>query len=307
MRNLVPFIALAACSLQPGAALAGTQDFALQGYALPADKPVTIALMRPDVSVGELQAGGLPQPNADWTAAAREQITRALRSELSARNLNFVVMEEQAASFRVEQAAAVKAQCRAREAAMAAAASTADDGIPMPAADETPIAGCDSIAARMPVDVEAQVADYNALHSAVVAAILAHKYGLGAGKLPTKRDGFEYTLGPGTSRLGEISGANYGLFVLTNDQFSSDSRKAMQVMGALGCIIGACVLVGGGVHVGYVSLVELATGNIVWFNLLRGSKGDVREEDGARGMVQAIMQGMPSRPGEMAAQSASAQ
>ena len=83
---------------------------------------------------------------------------------------------------------------------------------------------------------------------------------------------------------------------------ASDSDCVMScVMGALGCIIGACVIVSGGQHVAYVSLVELESGNIVWFNLLRGSKGDVREADGAGTMIDAIMAGMPSRPGEMAA------
>ena len=86
---------------------------------------------------------------------------------------------------------------------------------------------------------------------------------------------------------------------MTNDQFASDSRKAMQVMGALGCLIGACMIVSGGVHVAYVSLVELETGNVVWFNVLRGSDGDVREEAGARSMVRSIMTGMPTRPGEL--------
>ena len=49
----------------PVSAIAGTKDFALQGYALPADKPITVVLMRPSVDVGELQGGGLPEPNAD--------------------------------------------------------------------------------------------------------------------------------------------------------------------------------------------------------------------------------------------------
>jgi hypothetical protein len=116
--------------------------------------------------------------------------------------------------------------------------------------------------------------------------------------LPTKVNNFSYTMGPGTAELGKISGANYGLFVMTYDQFASDSRKAMQVAGALGCLVGFCMIISGGIHVSYVSLVELDTGNIVWFNLQRGSKGDVRAEKGARDMAKAILTRMPSRPGE---------
>ncbi len=297
----------------------------MQSYALPDDKPVTIALMRPDVTVGELQAGGLPQPNAEWTQTAREQIAKALRAEMEERQLNFVIMEERIPAYSAEITEAARAQCRAdallaaqaaaEAAAAARAQALAEEGAAEASAeDETAIAepvaapdpgpDCDTLEVEMPVDAAQLVADYNGLHEAVVQAILAHKYGLGQGKLPTKKENFEYTLGPGTVRLGEISNANYGLFITTLDQFSSASRKAMQVVGALGCIIGACVIVGGGIHVGYVSLVELDTGNVVWFNLLRGSQGDVREEDGARGMVRAIMAPMPTRPGERTADAA---
>nr|WP_254515095.1 hypothetical protein [Novosphingobium sp. G106] len=279
---------MCATVLQPVAAMAGTKDFALQGYALPADKPVTIVLMRPDVSVGELTAGGLPQPNADWTKSAREQIEKALTAEMSERQLNFSSMEQRISDYN-QQKAAVAQRCAAvpAEAAVPAPTIPAECAAPVPAP------------ASADADPELTVSEYNALHGAVVQAVLAHKYGMGAGKLPTKKENFSYTLGPGAGTLGQLAGANYGLFVMTNDQFASDGRKAMQVMGALGCIIGACMIVRGGVHVAYVSLVELDSGNIVWFNVLRGSDGDVREAEGARTMVRSIMAGMPTRPGEL--------
>lgn len=265
MRKIALSCALAAQLMYPAAAGAAAKDYALQGYALPVDKPVTIVLIRPDVNVGELQGGGLPQPNADWTNEARAQIEKALKTELARRNIQFASMEERVA-----------------------AAATADP-ITSPAAGQ-PVAA-------LPADT---VDQYRGLHAAVIDSILAHQYGTPGrgGKLPTKTNNFAYTMGPGTAALGRIAGANYGLFVMTNDQFASDSRKAMQVAGALGCLVGFCVLVSGGIHVSYVSLVELDTGNVVWFNLLRGSKGDVRNEDGAGDMVKAILSRMPSRPGE---------
>lgn len=302
----------------------------MQSHALPADREVTIALMRPDVTVGELQAGGLAQPNAEWTQTAREKITKALRAELLEREIEFAIMEDRIAAYADEFTEAARMQCRAdaqaaadaraeaaAEAAaeaLASAASAANveadvevdvevDVAAAPAMVADPGPDCDTLDVTPPIDAGVLVAEYNGLHEAVVQAILAHKYGLGQGKLPTKKGNFEYTLGPGTAWLGEVSSANYGLFVTTVDQFSSDSRKAAQVMGALGCIIGACVIISGGIHVAYVSLVDLGTGNLVWFNLLRGSQGDVREEDGALGMVRAIMAGMPTRPGERTAES----
>lgn len=259
MRKFALACALAAQVFYPIAAHAAAKDFAIQGYALPADKPVTIVLMRPDVSVGELQGGGLPQPNADWTDQARREIAKALEQELNGRKVQFWTMEDKLSAT--------------------------------PTGAEAPIGQA------LPADT---VEQYRGLHAAVIDSIMAHQYntpGRG-GKLPTKVNNFSYTMGPGTAELGKISGANYGLFVMTYDQFASDSRKAMQVAGALGCLVGFCVIVSGGIHVSYVSLVELDTGNVVWFNLQRGSKGDVRKEEGARDMAKAILTRMPSHPGE---------
>ena len=50
-----------------------------EGFAL---KPgaARIVLMRPTIRVGEMSTGGMFEPNADWTAQARENIERELRS-----------------------------------------------------------------------------------------------------------------------------------------------------------------------------------------------------------------------------------
>jgi hypothetical protein len=233
--------------LAAGPALAGTKDYALKGYAMPADKPVTVVLLQPDVQVGQLQAGGVVEPNADWTRAARENLAEALRANQAARRIDFKVLDPDAP------------------------------------------------------DAQQVVADYEALHQAVAGSIIEFAYG---SKLPTKkaRGGksyvFDWTLGPGAQRIGEMSGGTYGLFLFTRDNFASASRKAMQAAGILGCLVGFCAIVTGGQHIAYASLVELETGNIVWFNILRGSRGDIREKDGAQGMVDAIMASMPARPGE---------
>ncbi len=314
--------------LLSGSAHAGTRDFALQGYALPADKPVSIALMRPDVDVGELQAGGLPQPNADWTKQARDNLEQAFRDELAKRQVDFRTMEaqlmahQQAVAALAERCDAARTARSAAEAAQVAAAASlaaaapARPGAPKPgaatsvlasapasagavAAPALPVVPAECTAPTEPVANEDTVSQYTALHGAVVDAVLQHKYGVGGGKLPTKRDDFNYTLGPGTAALGRIGGSNYGLFVQTYDQFASASRKTMQVAGALGCLVGFCMIVGGGIHVAYVSMVELDTGRLVWFNLVRGSKGDVREVQGAHDLAAAILASMPTRPGQM--------
>jgi hypothetical protein len=233
---------LACTTLVAAPAIAGTKAVTALGYALPKDKPVTIVLMRPDTDVGELAAGGVPQPNADWTKAARTNLAEALKAEAAAKKLDLKVIDDQSG------------------------------------------------------DAGQTVADYTALHQAIADAIIQHKY-YGA-KLPTKKDKFDWSMGPGAQKLSDLSGGNYALFLFTRDNFASASRKGMQVAGMLGCLVGFCVIVSGGQHVAYASLVELSSGNVVWFNILRGSKGDVREKDGASGMVTAIMASMPTRPGD---------
>ena len=235
-------LAATAMCAAPTVGLARDKQFTATGYQLPADKPVTIVVMRPDVEVGQLQAGGAVEPNADWTKAARDNLTEALRAHSQARGVQMTMMD-----------------------------------------------AADGAAGKL-------VADYEALHRAVAAAILTHKFS--GAKLPTKADRFDWTLGSGAAQLGTAGGANYALFFVGRDNFASGGRKAMQVAGALGCLIGFCVITTGGQHVYYASLVELSSGNVVWFNVQRGSKGDIREAEGARGMVDAVLATLPTRPGQ---------
>jgi hypothetical protein len=250
MKGRAFMAALAAVSLATSSAMAGNKDYAIQGYSLPADKPVTIVVMRPDVEVGLLQAGGLPEPNADWTRSAREHLQSAIEANQKARRIDV-------RTFDAAEGEAVQL-----------------------------------------------IGDYEALHRAVADSILLFAYG---SKLPSKKipggkgDGkyrFDWTMGPGTQRIGDLSGGNYALFLFTRDNFASAGRQAMQVMGLLGCVVGFCTIVGGGQHVSYASLVELSSGNIVWFNIQRGSKGDIREKEGAQGLIDALLASMPTRPGE---------
>lgn len=48
------------------------------GFSLPADGHARVLFFRPDIKVGEQSTGGMFEPNADWTAQAREQIGAAL-------------------------------------------------------------------------------------------------------------------------------------------------------------------------------------------------------------------------------------
>lgn len=147
------------------------------------------------------------------------------------------------------------------------------------------------------------VADLERLHSAVGNSIALHKY-LGAG-LPTKRrQGLDWTLGQEAVSLGQKTGYHYALFLHAEDNIVSGGRVALQVLGIAGCFVGFCAPnIGGGGQFAYASLVDLRTGEVVWFNVLQtGSQiagikmGDMRTPQGAAQLVERLLGRM--KPGK---------
>jgi hypothetical protein len=139
------------------------------------------------------------------------------------------------------------------------------------------------------------VAELERLHAAVGNSIALHKY-LGA-YLPTKRRrGLDYTLGADAVHFGQATGYDYALFLSAEDSFASTGRVALGVLGLAGCVIGFCAPMGGGGQFAYASLVDLRTGEVVWFNVLQtGSQvagikfGDIRTPEGAAQMVERLL------------------
>ena len=139
------------------------------------------------------------------------------------------------------------------------------------------------------------IADLERLHNAVGNSIAMHKY-LGA-ELPTKpRRGLDYTLGAEAVELGRKTGFDYALFMHAEDNIVSTGRVALQVLGVAGCFVGFCAPnIGGGGQFAYASLVDLKTGDVVWFNVVQaGSQiagikfGDIRTPQGAAQLVDRL-------------------
>jgi len=122
------------------------------------------------------------------------------------------------------------------------------------------------------------------LHNAVGLAILTHLYGPAgsnnvANELPNKASALDWTLGPGTTEMRDRYQADYALFVFVRDSYSSAAKKALDVFTVIaGAALGVGIVPAGGVQVGFASLVDLRTGNIVWFNRAIDGMGDLREE-----------------------------
>ena len=139
------------------------------------------------------------------------------------------------------------------------------------------------------------VAGLERLHNAVGESIALHKY-LGL-DLPTKRRrGIEWTLGEDAVRFGRATGMDYALFLHAEDSFASGGRVALQVLGIAGCFVGFCAPQSGGGQSAYASLVDLRTGDVVWFNVLQTNSqlpgvgfGDIRTPEGAAQMVERLL------------------
>ena len=118
-------------------------------------------------------------------------------------------------------------------------------------------------------------------------SILVHKY-IPYSALPTKKDKFDWTLGPDAAVLGEEYDADYALFVYMRDSFASSGRMAVILVGAL-----FGVGVPGGQQIGFASLVDLRTGQILWFNRLFSEVGDLREPESAHTAVEYLLDELP--------------
>ena len=125
------------------------------------------------------------------------------------------------------------------------------------------------------------------LHGVVGQSILLHLY-TPVLKLPNKGNALDWTLGPGTTDMRERYGADYALFIFVRDSYASAGRVAF--------IIGAAILgvgVPGGQQIGFASLVDLRTGDIVWFNRLLSATGDLRTEEPAQRTVDNLIKDLP--------------
>lgn len=135
------------------------------------------------------------------------------------------------------------------------------------------------------------LAEINALHGAVARSIALHHMGGGNLTLPTKGDKLDWSLGDAIAPIRAKSDADYALFIWMRDSYASSERKvAMFALALLG------VGIGGGIQIGYASLIDLHTGQVVWFNRLIRGTGDLRETAAANETVKSLLAQFPEAP-----------
>lgn len=149
-------------------------------------------------------------------------------------------------------------------------------------------------AMEMPDDVAGKHAEALNLHAAAANAMALHHTGIAPLRLPTKEGKLDWSFGDTFLPLVQQTGARYALFTWVRDGYATAERKAMMVGAAiLGAFTGIVLIPGGGQQTGYASLVDMQTGQVVWFNrLLRGS-GDLREAEPAAETVDVLLQDFP--------------
>jgi len=135
-------------------------------------------------------------------------------------------------------------------------------------------------------DADERLLALNRLHGAVASAIAVHHFGILS--LPTKEQKLDWTLGPEVGAVREKSGADYALFIYIRDSYATGERVAVMIIGAM-----FGVGLPGGIQAAYASLVDLRTGQIVWFNRLIRPSGDLRERDKAQETLDALLAGYP--------------
>jgi len=129
------------------------------------------------------------------------------------------------------------------------------------------------------------------LHGATCKSILVHHY-MEQSRLPAKKGKFDWSMGNGVRRLRGDKKADYVLFLFMRDSYSSGGRAALvAVTSIFSPVTGSRA--SGGEQLGFASLVDLESGDVVWCNLLYRQAGDLRTAEKARTAVQYLLDGFP--------------
>lgn len=139
----------------------------------------------------------------------------------------------------------------------------------------------------LPDELNSNEMKYEALHSAVGSTLLDHQFGVMP--LPSKNGKFDWSLGPGINSIGKTYDADYALFVYYRDYQASGGRVVLSVLAA----VAGTAIATGSEH-GFASLVDLKTGDIVWFNVVRAGSGELRNKNSADLAVAELFKNIPS-------------
>ncbi len=137
-------------------------------------------------------------------------------------------------------------------------------------------------AAAMPPDRIRRYQELARLYEAVGTSIINRN------AYPTAEDKSDWSMGKGVRVIREDHNADYALFIYLRDQYETGGRVATRLAFAM---LG--VITTPATQQGFASLVDLETGDVVWFNELFSTVGDLRNEESARDAIDALFDGSP--------------
>jgi hypothetical protein len=105
---------------------------------------------------------------------------------------------------------------------------------------------------------------------------------------------FDYTLGPGLKAFADQTGIDAAMIVSGSDYISTAGRKAAMVMGVLvGAALGVAVVPQGGISFVSVGVIDLRSGNLIWFGTDRSESADLRNEPDVQRMLDGLFKTYP--------------
>lgn len=137
-------------------------------------------------------------------------------------------------------------------------------------------------AAKLPSDKVSRYRELSKLYEAVGASMLMRS------AFPTAKSKNDWTMGKGVRVMREDHNADYALFIFLRDQYETGGRLAMKLAVA---VFGVATMPA--TQQGFAALVDLDTGDIVWFNRLFATTGDLREPEPARDAIDLLLAGSP--------------
>ena len=140
----------------------------------------------------------------------------------------------------------------------------------------------------VPPDERDQFHQISRLFGVIGDEIVFHDYSAADFKLPTKPPDSVWSVGPAVHVLQSRYHADYALLTYLRDSYASAGRIAVIAVGAL---LG--VGIPGGVQTGYAALIDLNTGDVVWFHRIVRGSGDARDQSGARSTAKALLEDFP--------------
>lgn len=106
--------------------------------------------------------------------------------------------------------------------------------------------------------------------------------------IPTAKAKTNWSMGPGVRDIKQDFEADYALFILLRDRYETGGRTAFRMTAA---VFGVVTMPAS--DQGFAALVDLESGDIVWFNELYMSSGSLRSTSDAQEAVDALLEGCP--------------